>query len=112
MRQFLSQIITDDDLSKIQPGAFNILAAPRGWGKTTLMFDERILKLAREKKHIIYLIHNKSSRDAIVEGHSNVAKVFTDKDMDGWFVHRQNKFWTSEDDVNYIHVMWHPIRFS
>lgn len=105
VRQFLSQIITDDDLNKIKPGNFNILAAPRGWGKTTFMFDERILRLAREKKHIIYLIHNKSSRDAVAESRPDIAKVFTDKDIDGWFAHRQRKMWTSEEDVNYIHVM-------
>ena len=33
------QIITDDDLDNIKPGCFNILTAPRGWGKTTFMFD-------------------------------------------------------------------------
>ena len=41
--QYLSQIIQEEELSSIQPGLFNVLKAPRGIGKTTFMFDERIL---------------------------------------------------------------------
>lgn len=105
MRKFLSQIITDEELDRIKPGAFNILAAPRGWGKTTFMFDDRILKLARDNKHIIYLIHNKNSRDALAASRPDMARAFVDKDLNGWFAHRQSKMWTSEEDVNYIQVM-------
>ena len=104
-RKFLSSIITDDDLSKIKPGSFNILTAPRGWGKTTFMFDERILKFSRAKKHIVYLVHTKTMRDNICLLHADQACVFTDVNAQGWLSHRHNSLWTAEDDVNLIHVM-------
>ena len=103
--QYLSQIIQEQELSSIQPGLFNVLQAPRGIGKTTFMFDERILSFARHKKHVLYLIHNKISRDAIAQNHSDKAKVFTDNNCNGWFEHRRKGLWTSEDDENYVHVM-------
>lgn len=103
--QYLSQIIQKQELSSIQPGLFNVLQAPRGIGKTTFMFDERILSFARHKKHVLYLIHNKISRDAIAQNHSDKAKVFTDNNCNGWFEHRRKGLWTSEDDENYVHVM-------
>lgn len=103
--QYLSQIIQEQELNSIQPGLFNVLQAPRGIGKTTFMFDERILSFARHKKHVLYLIHNKISRDAITQNHSDKAKVFTDNNCNGWFEHRRKGLWTSEDDENYVHVM-------
>ena len=103
--QYLSQIIQEQELSSIQPGLFNVLQAPRGIGKTTFMFDERILSFARNKKHVLYLIHNKISRDTIAQNHSDKAKVFTDNNCNGWFEHRRKGLWTSEEDENYVHVM-------
>lgn len=103
--QYLSQIIQEQELNSIQPGLFNVLQAPRGIGKTTFMFDERILSFARHKKHVLYLIHNKISRDAITQNHSDKAKVFTDNNCNGWFEHRRKGLWTSEEDENYVHVM-------
>lgn len=103
--QYLSQIIQDEELSSIQPGLFNVLKAPRGIGKTTFMFDERILSYARDRKHVLYLIHNKVSRDAIIHNHSDKAKIFNDNNCNGWFAHRRKGLWTSEEDENYVHVM-------
>ena len=102
---YLSQIVTDDDLSKLKPGQFNIIKAPIGSGKTTFMFDERILKFARDRKHVLYLIQNKPTRNMIAEQHSDKAKVFADNNYNGWFEHRRKGVWTSEEDENYVHVM-------
>ena len=44
--EYLSEIIKPEEIQSIQPGKFNILKAPRGAGKTTFMFDERILSFA------------------------------------------------------------------
>ena len=101
--QYLSQIIQDEEIASIIPGSFNILKAPRGIGKTTFMFDERILQFAREKKHIIYLIHNRVSRDSIVEKHKDKAVVYDS--VNGWLLNRKNRTWCAEDDENKIHVM-------
>jgi len=89
----------------LRPGAFNILRAPRGWGKTTLMFDDRILKLARDKRNVCYLVHTKALRDKICLEHPDYCRALTDKDLDGWFDHRRKGIWTIEDDVCYIRVM-------
>lgn len=102
---YLSSIVTDSDLSKLHPGEFNIIKAPIGLGKTTFMFDERILKFARDRKHVLYLIQNKTTRDMIAEQHPDKAKVFTDNNYNGWFEHRRKGVWTSEEDENYVHVM-------
>lgn len=102
---YLSSIVTDSDLSKLHPGEFNIIKAPIGLGKTTFMFDERILKFARGRKHVLYLIQNKTTRDMIAEQHPDKAKVFTDNNYNGWFEHRRKGVWTSEEDENYVHVM-------
>lgn len=103
---YVSNIVTDQDLNKIQEGQFNILRAPRGSGKTTFMFDERILQFARKKKNVLYLVHNKMTRDTIAQNHSDKARVFTsDNAAEGWFLHRQKKYWTSEQDENFVHVM-------
>ena len=67
------------------------------------MFDERILQFAREKKHIIYLIHNKLSRNSIVEKHRDKAAIYDT--VNGWLLNRKNKDWGSEDDENKIHIM-------
>jgi predicted AAA+ superfamily ATPase len=91
--QYLSQIIQDEEIASIVPGRFNVLKAPRGIGKTTLMFDERILQFAREKKHVIYLIHNKVSRDSIVEKHRDKAIVYDT--VNGWLLNRKNNSWGS-----------------
>lgn len=101
--QYLSQIIQDEEIASIVPGRFNVLKAPRGIGKTTLMFDERILQFAREKKHVIYLIHNKVSRDSIVEKHRDKAIVYDT--VNGWLLNRKNNSWGSENDENKVHVM-------
>lgn len=104
-RQFLSDVITDQELDKLRPGSFNILRAPRGWGKTTFMFDDRILRLARNKKNVCYLVHTKTLRDSICEHYPDYTRVLTDKDADGWLSHRKKSLWTIEDDVCYIRVM-------
>lgn len=104
-RQFLSDIITDQELDKLRPGAFNILRAPRGWGKTTFMFDERILRLARAKKNVVYLVHTKILRDKLCIQYPEYTRPLVDKDLDGWLAHRTKGFWTTEDDVCYIRVM-------
>ena len=58
IEKYIANVITQEDLDSIQPGQFNVLCAPCGSGKTTFMFDDRILKFARAKKHVLYLIHN------------------------------------------------------
>ena len=102
---YLSNIVTDEDLEKIRPGEFNILQAPCGYGKTTFMFDDRILKFSRAKKHVLYLIHNKVTRDFIAKNHSDKARVFNDNNYNGWFDKRRKGIWTTEDDEDYVHVM-------
>lgn len=105
MNTFLSEIITDIDLNSVSAGAFNILCSPRGWGKTTFMFDERILNFSRAKKHVLYLVQNKATRDMIARDHADKAVVFTDAIGDAWFMHRHKSLWTSEADEDKIHVM-------
>lgn len=105
MEQYISSIITDSDLNNIRAGEFNVLRAPRGYGKTEFMFDDRILKLAREKKHVLYLIHNKLTRNAIAAKYPDKAKVFDDCNCNGWFLHRRKGLWTTEEDENFVHVM-------
>lgn len=107
MEQYLSNIITQEEIDNIQPGQFNVIKAPCGSGKTTFMFDDRILKFSRAKKHVLYLIHNKVTRDFIAANHKDKAKVFTDNNYNGWFNKRREKqgLWTSEEDEDYVHVM-------
>lgn len=69
------------------------------------MFDERILAFARERKHVLYLIQNKPTRQMIAELHPDKAKVFADNNYNGWFDHRRKGIWTTEEDENYVHVM-------
>jgi len=69
------------------------------------MFDSRILNFAREKKNIIYLVHNKMMRDNICMRYPNETVQFIDADVDGWLAHRSKQVWSSEEDVNKIHVM-------
>lgn len=69
------------------------------------MFDERILAFARERKHVLYLIQNKPTRQMIAELYPDKAKVFTDNNYNGWFDHRRKGIWTTEEDENYVHVM-------
>lgn len=103
--EYLSNVITDEDIDKIHAGQFNVLCAPRGWGKTTFMFDDRIIELARAKKHILYLIHNKLTRNAIANNHKDKAIVFESKEGNfGWF-DKRNKQLFSEKDEDLIHVM-------
>lgn len=104
-RKFLAQIVVEDDFARIQPGRFNILSAPRGWGKTTFMFDQRILDFARDKKHIIYLVHTKTMRANIHHRYPDETVEFIDAHVDSWLVHRNQRMWSSEPDVNKIHVM-------
>lgn len=103
--QYISEVITQDDLNRIVPGSFNILKAPRGWGKTTFMFDERILSFARAKKHVLYLIHNTLMRDKIVADNAEVATVFDNVGIDIWFDYRNKQFWNPEEDDDRVHVM-------
>lgn len=56
MTQYLANIITQQEIDTIQPGQFNVIKAPCGTGKTTFMFDDRILQFSRAKKHVLYLI--------------------------------------------------------
>ena len=105
MEQYLSNIITQEERDNIQPGSFNVIKAPCGSGKTTFMFDDRILKFSRAKKHILYLIHNKVTRDFIAQNHQDKARVFTDNNYNGWFDKRKGGIWTTEEDEDYVHVM-------
>ena len=85
LQQYISEIITQEELDTIKPGAFNILQAPRGWGKTTFMFDERILEFSRAKKHVLYLIHNTLMRDKIAADNPDKAVILDSSDStDAW----------------------------
>jgi len=44
-------------------------------------------------------------RDNIHQLYPDITAVFTDPEVDGWFTHRKKSMWSSEDDVNLIHVM-------
>ena len=105
-RRFLTQLVTLEELDRIQPGYFNIRAAPRGMGKTTLAFDDEILlKFSRAYKHIIYLIHTRANRDGIVAAHPDKAVAFTDAEVNGWFTKRHKKMWSVEEDSEKVQVM-------
>lgn len=105
-RKFLTQLVTLEELDRIQPGYFNILAAPRGRGKTTLAFDDEILlKFSRAYKHIIYLIHTRANRDGIVAAHPDKAAAFTDAEVNGWFTKRHKRMWSVEEDSEKVQVM-------
>lgn len=71
------------------------------------MFDDRILNFARAKKHVLYLIHNKVTRDFIAATHGDKARVFADNNYNGWFDkrHEGKGIWTSQQDEDYVHVM-------
>ena len=107
MQQYLSNIITQQQLDSIQPGQFNVLKAPCGSGKTTFMFDDRILKFSRAKKHVLYLIHNRVTRDFIAANHADKARVFVDNNYNGWFDKRRQRhgIWCGEQDEDFVHVM-------
>ena len=105
MENYLSTIVKDTDLDNILAGNFNVLCAPRGWGKTTFMFDERVLNFARARKHILYLVQNKATRNTIVDLHQEDAVVYEKGINNGWFIHRQKGLWTTEEDENKVHVM-------
>ena len=102
---YLSNIIQSEEIAHIRPGEFNILKAPRGSGKTTVCLDDKILELARERKHVLYLIHNKFTRDAIATAYPSVVKVFDDCNCNGWFMRRKKGLWTTEEEENYVHIM-------
>lgn len=105
MTQYLANIITQQEIDTIQPGQFNVIKAPCGTGKTTFMFDDRILQFSRAKKHVLYLIQNKVTRDFIAHEHVDKAIVFTDGAASkGWFDKRKG-LWTTDEDEDYIHVM-------
>ena len=101
--EYLSEIIKPEEIQSIQPGKFNVLKAPRGAGKTTFMFDERILSFARDKKHVIYLIHNKMSRDAIVAKHGDKAIIY-ENNLE-WLWNRAPNSFGVEQDEDFVHVM-------
>ena len=106
LQQYISEIITQEELDTIKPGAFNILQAPRGWGKTTFMFDERILEFSRAKKHVLYLIHNTLMRDKIAADNPDKAVILDSSDStDAWFDYRNKKIWNPELDDDRVHVM-------
>ena len=110
MDQYISNVITEKDLNGILPGQFNVLCAPCGSGKTTFMFDDRILNFARAKKHILYLIHNTVTRDFIAKTHFDKARVYDDHNSSIWLESREDpkrKLWSveGEDDEDYVHVM-------
>ena len=107
MEQYISNIITQNEIDSIKPGQFNVLQAPPGRGKTSFMFDDRILNFARAKKHVLYLIHNKVTRGFIANNHQDKARVFSDNNYNGWFDKRNRGagVWTSEEDEDYVHVM-------
>lgn len=104
--QYISQIIKDDELAAVCPGQFNILKAPRGWGKTTFMFDDRILNFSRAKKHVLYLIHNTLMRDKIVAANPDKAAVFDSlENQQAWFDNREKRIRNFEGDDDRVHVM-------
>lgn len=104
--KYISQVITNEELDAIHPGCFNILRAPRGWGKTTFMFDDRILNFSRAKKHVLYLIHNTVMRDKIAADNSEKAVVYDGADdLNSWFDYRNKKLWNPEADDDRVHVM-------
>jgi len=37
--------------------------------------------------------------------HADKAKVFTDNNCNGWFLHRRKGVWTTDEDEDYVHVM-------
>lgn len=104
MSEYLSTVIKDEEISTISAGAFNVLSAPRGWGKTTLMFDDKILNFARAYKHVLYLVQNKATRDTIAEFHKDKAVAFEGV-SNGWFINRQKSLWTTEADENKVQIM-------
>ena len=71
------------------------------------MFDDRILNFSRAKKHVLYLIHNKVTRDFIALNHSDKARVFVDNNYNGWFDKRRESqgIWCTEEDEDFVHVM-------
>jgi len=105
--QYISQIITEEELENIEAGYFNILKAPRGYGKTTFMFDDRVLKFSRAKKNVLYLIHNTLMRDKIASDHFNDAVALESSDtMCAWLDHREKKnTHLIEADDDRVHVM-------
>ena len=106
MSEYLSTVIKDDEITHISAGAFNVLCAPRGWGKTTLMFDDRILNFSRAYKHVLYLVQNKATRDSIAEIHKDKAVAFEGSGAgNGWFTNRRKGLWTLEKDEERVHVM-------
>ena len=103
IEKYIANVITQEDLDSIQPGQFNVLRAPCGSGKTTFMFDDRILNFARAKKHVLYLIHNKVTRDFIARRHSDKACVFDDSNCSGWFDSRKypnHRLWNTDCEEN------------
>lgn len=102
---YLSNIITDQDLANIHAGEFNILCAPPGYGKTTFSLDDKILNFARNKKHVLYLVHNRTTRDSIASLHPDRVKIFQDNNCNGWFEHRRAGVWTTEADEEFVHIM-------
>lgn len=106
MEKYLSNIITEEEIKSIAPGAFNVIAAPCGWGKTTFMFDDRILSLARTKKNVLYLVHNMVMREKIAQSNLDDVAIFESADnLDAWFEHRDGKAFTLAEDDNKIRVM-------
>ena len=105
-QRYLSELIGEDEILSSKPGRFNIIKANPGAGKTTFLLQEKFLKLfARSNKHVLYLINNINTRDFIANRHKDIAVVYADHPLDGWFAHRdQAGTWGKQDD-NHVHVM-------
>ena len=104
--EYISQVVTEEELSNVAAGRFNILKAPRGWGKTTFMFDDRILNFSRGKGNVLYLIHNTLMRDTIAAANPGIAKVFEGSDFSSWIEQQQGRLFAADpanEDV--VHVM-------
>lgn len=102
--EYLTEKITDEQLALIVPGKINTITARPGQGKTTFSFDDRLLKLARGNKHIIYLVNNNGLKKVLLEKYKNKSKAFEREG--GWFSWRNNQLeWTSEEDEDAIHIM-------
>ena len=69
------------------------------------MFDDRILKLARDKKNVCYLVHTKVLRDKICIQYPEYTRALIDKDLDDWLDKRAGREVILGEDVAYIRVM-------
>lgn len=105
-RQFLSQLIGEEEIMSIQPGKFNVLKANAGAGKTTLLLEDKIIKnFARNRSNVVYLIHNLNTQEFIATRHMTCAKAFDQVDTDNWLLHRKGVKTFEEPNDDYVHIM-------